>query len=102
MSGDELFQVFGTMRDGAHGYRGVSQGQGQTAADNMADVRVTGDVSWQSGDFDMYHGAALQQSNSMNNLSESLAQRAAAVDQCTDAGEACSAQSTAIAQSLYA
>jgi hypothetical protein len=100
MSDYRLFQVFDVMREGATAYRGGSEAVATTASGVLANVRAAGDNSWMDGVFDTFWGPALQRANSEFDTSERHAARGAAMDLCTDAGEACSAQSSAIAAAL--
>lgn len=96
MSDYRLFNVFDVMREGAVGYRTVSDAV-ETAATNIwATIGRTGEELWKDGVFDSYVGPALERYNAAVDTSERQTNRGAAVDLCTDAGEATSAQCSAL------
>ena len=100
MSDYRLFNIFDVMRDGAAGYRAVSDAVESTATDILTRIQNVGSDVWKDGVFDTFWEPALQRNNSELEASERQAGRAGAVDLCTDAGESTSARACAWAATL--
>jgi hypothetical protein len=100
MSDYRLFNVFDIMREGAAGYRTVSDAVETTANDILTKIQHVGAEVWKDGVFDTFWEPALQRSNSEHDTSERHANRALAMDNCTDAGESTSAQACSYAAGL--